>query len=67
MKNYVKPSIELTKFDVEDIITVSGAVNPGNPGVVGGEAALSTDAAAIYNAAGIAAGEKATNFVEFQW
>ena len=66
MKNYVKPSIELTKFDVEDIITVSGA-NPGNPGVVGGEAALSTDAAAIYNAAGIATEDKATNFVEFEW
>lgn len=66
MKNYVKPSIELTKFDVEDIITVSGS-NPGNPGVVGGQDALSTDAAAIYNAAGYAEAEKAANIVEFQW
>lgn len=29
MKNYVRPSMELNRFDAEDIIRTSGKVQPG--------------------------------------
>ena len=41
MRNYVKPSIELNKFDVEDIITVSGIIKTADE--------LTPEAAAIYD------------------
>ena len=62
MKNYIKPSIELTKFDVEDIITVSGDPVVQAPAVT---TELSAEAMDLYNAANFT--ETATNFVEFQW
>ena len=40
MKNYIRPSVEVSKFDVADIITVSGQAVAYT--------ALETDAASLY-------------------
>lgn len=58
MKNYVKPSIELTKFDVEDIITVSGVVTNIDNITAAGQS--------IYNAA-VDTEDQVDNIIEFQW
>ena len=42
MKNYIRPSVEVSKFDVADIITVSGQAVAYT--------ALETDAASLYQA-----------------
>ena len=65
MKYYVKPSLEVSKFDVEDIITVSGE------GVQGTAGAASDASKSVYNeflgtTAG-AGGLDAENLVEFEW
>lgn len=64
MKNYVRPSIELTKFDVEDIITVSAG--PAVP-VVGGD--ISDEGASLYEAfkTDASATAAANGVVEFEW
>ena len=63
MKNYVKPSIELNKFDVEDIITVSGTI--------GNKESMSEEAKAIYATyledMDMTEEQGAANLVEFQW
>ncbi|MBO5059281.1 MAG: hypothetical protein J6C82_00025 [Clostridia bacterium] len=60
MKNYVKPSIELNRFDVEDIITTSGDL-----GMLGAE--MTETAQGIYDQH-IDAGYSANaNVAEFQW
>ena len=41
MKNYIRPSVEVSKFDVADIITTSGEVQSSS--------ALTGDDLAIYN------------------
>ncbi len=58
MKNYVKPSIELNRFDVEDIITVSGQI--------GTMETLSADTKTVYEAY-VADNTPASAVVEFHW
>lgn len=61
MKNYVKPSLEVSKFDIEDIITVSGKL---------GDAVTSDAAKAVYNDYYITGDSKAQaddGVVEFMW
>ena len=61
MKMYVKPSLEVNKFEVEDIMTVSGTF--------GGYSAMSETSQSVYEAYKTQAGvtEDAANIVEFQW
>lgn len=64
MKNYVKPSIELNRFDAEDIIRTSGDYSTAG--------ALSTNSkkvVEVYNT-GVADADKitdATAAVEYSW
>lgn len=62
MKNYIRPSVEVSKFDVADIITASGVIQSG--------AALDkeTTAGVLYNAYVNAAGsQKLDDVAVFQW
>ncbi len=59
MKNYVKPSIELTKFNVEDIITASG--------VAGTKSELTGTADSIYTEYLKTGATEQSTFVEFEW
>lgn len=62
MKNYIRPSVEVSKFDVADIITASGeAVNAAD--LVG------TKYETIYNQYVAEVGEENANDVAavFQW
>ena len=43
-KIYEKPMVELTKFDVEDIITASGVVNKDASTLTGAEATAAVNA-----------------------
>ena len=64
MKNYVKPSIELSKFDTEEILAVSGKVSAG----VGSLTESSQSLVENYNAAGNSQSvNTAGNAVEFHW
>ena len=65
MKNYVRPSIELNRFDAEDIIRTSGIVT-------GGYKSLSTNTQTVvetYNANTTTANQigDADAAVEFAW
>lgn len=61
MKNYVKPSIEISKFSVEDIMS--------NSGVMGGKADMTTAGQNLYEAYKTAntVTTDAANIVEFNW
>ena len=65
MKLYVKPSLEVSKFSVEDIITASGVMNAGTIGdnAIYNKYLMGNDEA-------VGGGDDlapATNVVEFQW
>lgn len=63
MKLYVKPSLEVSKFSVEDIITVSGSGKV--EGVMNGNSIAEN---AIYNQyLDNENAERAANVVEFMW
>ena len=61
MKMYVKPSLEVNKFEVEDIMTVSGSM--------GGLGAMSPTSQSVYEQylQTTAGAEEVANIVEFQW
>lgn len=61
MKNYVKPSIEISKFSVEDIMS--------NSGVMGGKADMTAAGQNLYEAYKTAntVTTDAANIVEFNW
>ncbi len=59
MKMYTKPSLEVKKFDVEDIIQTSGM------GTFGGKENLTTAGAALYEEA--VGTDVAENIIEFEW
>lgn len=61
MKNYVKPSLEISKFSVEDIMSQSG--------VIQGKAALESNAAAknVYDTYVAGGNTAADNVVTFEW
>ncbi len=63
MKYYVKPSLECSKFDVEDIITTSGI-----EGTAGGASEASKSVYNEFLEAGNSEGAAdAGNLVEFEW
>ncbi len=68
MKNYVKPSIEVSKFSVEDIITASGVMTGS---FTEGSAADSVYDKYLMGNDGVVGGgddrTAAANVVEFQW
>ena len=59
MKNYVKPSLEINKFAVEDIICASG--------VVGGAAAFTIEGTSEIYDKYLETNTGATYAVEFEW
>lgn len=64
MKNYVRPSLEINKFAVEDIICASG--------VIGGYSDMRASAQAVYDQYATQAGltqDQINNatIVEFEW
>lgn len=61
MKNYVKPSIEISKFSVEDIMS--------NSGVMGGKSDMTAAGQNLYDAYKIdqSVATDAVNIVEFNW
>ncbi|MBE7015331.1 MAG: hypothetical protein E7417_00690 [Ruminococcaceae bacterium] len=61
MKNYIRPSVEVSKFDVADIITVSGHVMEASS-----LAPESTDAA-LYDAYKAVSSVDSANVAVFQW
>ncbi len=62
MKKYLTPSIEINKFDVEDIITVSGEMHASADTLLG-------DVATIYEAAGNSGFDTTTagGIIEYEW
>lgn len=60
MKNYIRPSVEVSKFDVADIITASGDVVPVASFTDG---TVEKDMYQEYKTAG----GTATNATVFQW
>ena len=65
MKLYVKPSLEVSKFSVEDIITASGVMNAGT---IGDNAIYNQYLKGDNNVAGEAGDPTAAaNVVEFMW
>ena len=60
MKNYIRPNMELSKFDVADIITVSGEIVDAST--------LTGKPEALYDAYAAADGSSAyTNVAVFEW
>ena len=59
MKKYLTPSIEINKFDVEDIITSSNDYKDVSD--------LSTKGASLYTESGVASSETAAAVAEFNW
>ena len=60
MKNYIRPSVEVSKFDVADIITVSGEIVDAGT--------LKNDPKALYDVYAAADGSSAyTNVAVFEW
>ena len=67
MKNYVKPSLEINKFEVEDIMSNSGVMG-GYSALTGGKAVYDQYLAGADGVAGNADDiSAAANVVEFQW
>ena len=64
MKYYVKPSIEVSKFEVEDIMTLSSGGTEGKAGAAGVEA---KDAYASFLAGNTGEADGTANLVEFMW
>ena len=59
MKKYLTPSIEINKFDVEDIITARSHFKHVSN--------LSTKGASLYTESGVASSETAAAVAEFNW
>lgn len=59
MKKYLTPSIEINKFDVEDIITASSDFKTISE--------ISTKGASLYTESGVASSEAANAVAEFNW
>ena len=59
MKKYLTPSIEINKFDVEDIITASNEFKDVSN--------LSTKGTSLYTESGVASSEAANAVAEFNW
>ena len=62
MKNYTKPNMNITKFDVESIITASG-----NDGVVVKANTLTGDDLAMYDVYKSSSAAKSENVSIFTW
>lgn len=62
MKNYVKPSIELSKFDTEEILAPSSKVSGYNSLTDSSKSIVDT-----YNAGSTQKVDTAGNAVEFHW
>lgn len=61
MKNYIRPNMELSKFDVADIITVSGEI-------VDAKSLTGSNAGDLYAEYATQAGESAyQNVAVFEW
>jgi hypothetical protein len=59
MKNYIRPNIEVSKFDVADIITVSGAITPVED--------MSPAMQSLYSDYVAKSGVKNTDVAVFEW
>lgn len=64
MKNYVKPSIELSKFDTEEILAPSGKVSLGVNSLTESSQSLVGSYNALGNTQGV---NESGNAVEFHW